>query len=117
MINIMNLSNELINQITLETNYVFGHYYDDEQVNAYFNYFTMILKNEDYFINNNSLNLDDVLYEEYFWYTKFKNEFTRKYNNDEGINQQQYKLLEDLDKRLSTGIDWNMIKDIEKAAL
>ena len=26
------------------------------------------------------------------------------------------KLLEDLDKRLSAGIDWNMIKDIDKAA-
>lgn len=110
----MNISNEKLNQIMEELNYSFCHYYEDDEVNNYFNYYTLLELNENYIIQNSDIDLDNLLYEEYFWYSKFKTAYKRKFENDEGIEQQQFKMLEVMDQRLSEGIDWDKIKAIEE---
>lgn len=109
----MNLNVEKMDEFVKDTGYIIRRFYEDENINLYFNFYVLIEQNESFLSNRYDIDADDLLYAEYYWFTKFKNEYKKKYDNDEGIEQQQFKLLEEMDQRLVNGIDWDKIKYIE----
>ena len=62
---------------------------------------------------NDNLSLKDVMYSQYCWFIKFKNEYFKKYGTDAGIEQQLFKLSEKMDMEISNGLDWAIIEKIE----
>lgn len=59
------------------------------------------------------VSLETVLYTKYYWCTQFKNRFNDLYGKDAGIEQQQYKIIEEMTRRLKE-VDWNLIQMIEE---
>jgi len=39
------------------------------------------------------------------------------YERDEGLEQEAFKMLEDIDLQMQTGIDWSIIESIDKNEL
>lgn len=73
------------------------------------------------FFTNNVIDLAEkedentILYSKYYWYTKYKKRYFEVYGYDAGIEQEGFKLLEELENRLEDGIDWVIIQDIEES--
>ena len=60
------------------------------------------------------LNIDpeNLSYSKYYWYVKFKDKYETIYGFDAGIEQQQFKLLEELDQRFDN-IHWDLLEKID----
>ena len=66
---------------------------------------------------DNTLNLEDLFYSEYYWFTKYKNRFFDLYGRDEGLEQQTYKILEKMSIGLENNIDWSIIERIDNGII
>lgn len=58
--------------------------------------------------------VDSILYKKYYWFTKFKERYEQLYGFDAGIEQQQYKIIEELQVRMNENLDWNTIRLMEE---
>lgn len=71
------------------------------------------------FINNNIKTLElkedknSILYSKYYWYTKYKQRYFDVVGYDAGIEQEGFKLLEEIENELDDGVDWGIIQKIE----
>ena len=54
-----------------------------------------------------------ILYSKYYWCTQYKNRFNELYGKDVGIDQQQYKIIEEMTQRIND-VDWSFIQMIEE---
>lgn len=72
------------------------------------------------FISNNIENLflkedkRSIMYSKYYWYTKYKERYFEVVGYDAGIEQEGFKLLEEIQNELKDGVDWGIIQEIEK---
>jgi hypothetical protein len=72
------------------------------------------------FLNNNIETLvlkedkSKIMYSKYYWYTKYKQRYFEVVGYDAGIEQEGYKLLEELENELEEGVDWSIIQEIEE---
>ena len=55
-----------------------------------------------------------MLYSRYYWFKKFVKEYCTKYGSDAGMEQQCFKLLEEIDRERDGEIDWELLERIEK---
>ncbi|WP_231559661.1 hypothetical protein [Bacillus sp. UNC322MFChir4.1] len=55
-----------------------------------------------------------IMYSKYYWYTKYKKRYFEVYGYDAGIEQEEFKLLEELENELEDGVDWSIIQEIEE---
>lgn len=88
--------------------------YENEEINCYANYYTYIDNDENEIMMNEKVDLEAILYSKYYWYTKFMNSYLLHYGEDAGIQQGQFKILEEIDSRLEEGVRWEEIKEIEE---
>lgn len=82
---------------------------DDARLNELLAYYLFFKSN----ISSISLDKKTTYYSMYFWYIQFKERYFEVYGHDEGIEQEGFKLLEEIDNQLEEGIDWGLIEKIE----
>ncbi len=58
--------------------------------------------------------LEVILYSKYYWCSKYKDRYTALYGQDVGIEQQQYKIIEEIEQRITDDINWNFIQLLEE---
>lgn len=72
------------------------------------------------FISNNIEKLvleedkSSIMYSKYYWYTKYKQRYFEVVGYDAGIEQEGFKLLEEIENELEDGVDWVIIQEIEE---
>ncbi|MCM3042562.1 hypothetical protein M3201_23180 [Paenibacillus motobuensis] len=64
-----------------------------------------------------SLDKQSTYYSMYFWFVQFKERYFEVYGHDEGIEQEGFKLLEEIDYQLEENVDWGLIERIELKAI
>ncbi|ULL13503.1 hypothetical protein DVH26_02960 [Paenibacillus sp. H1-7] len=84
--------------------------YDDDRLNELRAYYTCLKRN----VGSLSLEKSIIYYSAYFWYAQFKERYFELYGMDEGIAQEGFKLLEEIDIELEEGINWVLIEKIEQ---
>ncbi|MNI74951.1 hypothetical protein D3C73_1310690 [compost metagenome] len=102
---------EILSLITEENlkNYKFGDM-NDAEINRILSFY-LYLKNN---INEITFEKESLYYSIYFWYHKFKTRYFELYGPDAGIEQESFKLLEEMDNQLINGVDWSVIENIEE---
>lgn len=110
----MEIIRDDINEIAIKTGYKFIQRYTDEQLNFSFNYWNVLIEKE--FQQSEDISLETILYSKYYWCTQFKNRFSIMYGKDAGIEQQQYKIIEEIEQRV-TNIDWHLIQFIDEGKI
>ena len=69
----------------------------------------ILLDNYSYFFDIETIL--NIYYNKMYWYSKFMNDYTRKYGKDDlNLEQRRFKLLEEGDRYPS--IDWSIIENI-----
>lgn len=92
--------------------------YENEKLNQAINYFRLLDENDLKIMENNSnIDLKTILYSKYYWFGEFMKYYKQQYGNDLGIEQKQFKLLEEIDQQLCEGVDFNIIQDIDELIL
>lgn len=66
-------------------------------------------------IINDKITLSDLLYNKYYYYCKFLNSYKKQYGTNGSMEQERFKILEDMDNRLEEAVDWELIETIEKS--
>lgn len=99
-----------IEELIKEINFLKTKKYDDEELNDYYNYWCFFIEQEEKIIKVSNISLEIVLYSKYYWSEKYKNRYISIYGMDVSIEQQQYKILEEMERRLQDDIDWSLIE-------
>ena len=88
--------------------------YENEKVNESYNYYILLENWEDEVIDDLNVTLESLLYSKYYWYTRFMLYHKSQYGQDAGLEQKQFKILEQLGQIIEGGIDFSIIKSIEE---
>ncbi|KPV56470.1 hypothetical protein QJ48_27475 [Paenibacillus sp. A3] len=99
------------------TNYVSDEklrsFYNDTITDAHLNerlaYYSYLKSN----VSSISLDKQSIYYSIYYWYVRFKERYFEVYGHDAGMEQEGFKLLEELDDQLEEGVNWGLIEKIE----
>ena len=110
----MRILKEEITKLLLEVNYQEKSEYEDKDLNDFYNYWCFFEEKEPDILKLKNIPIDIVLYSKYYWCTRYRNRYERLYGFDAGIEQQQYKIIEELRIKLTKNIDWNLLNEIEK---
>lgn len=110
----MKVLKENMEELLMKSNYIKRKEYEDEELNDYFNYWIFFEKNEGVVQSLTNELIDVILYSKYYWSSRYKDRYIELYGSDVSIEQQQYKIIEELDQRISGDVDWNLIQLIEK---
>lgn len=102
-----------IEELLFETNYTVREMYSDKSMNSFYNYWCLFDERELEIQELSEVPLEIILYSKYYWCTQYKNRFNELYGKDVGIDQQQYKIIEEMNQRIND-IDWEMIQMIEE---
>lgn len=101
-----------IEELIPRTYYVQKTEYGDEKLNNIFNYVCFLVNEDEAIQKRLNINIETVLYTKFYWYTKYKNRYIELYGSDAGIEQQQFKLIEEIEQKLND-VNWNLIEEIE----
>jgi len=71
------------------------------------------LRKQEILNEEKTLNIEDVLYSQYYWFCQFKKEYFKKYGKDEGLEQQAFKIIDNMNTDLQNGVNWSIIEQIE----
>lgn len=92
--------------------------FENEKLNQSINYFRLL---EDYgpsiAENNLGIDLRTILYSKYYWFSEFIKYYKQEYGNDCGIDQKQFKILEEIDQQLCEGVDFSILQEIDELVL
>ena len=102
-----------MNELASRVGYEFTDICPDRQVNTLANYWLLLEEKEKEIQMLTGESLETILHSKYFWCTQCKNNHDRIYGEDVGIDQQQYKILEEIDQR-TLSVDWSLIQRIEE---
>ena len=80
--------------------------YDNEELEQFFHYWNFLEERESFVTEFMNEPLDVILYSKYYWYSKLKNKYVELYGFDAGMEQIQYKIIEEMEQRLDE-VDWN----------
>lgn len=109
----MEIIRDDLNEIAVKTGYKFVQKYSDEQLNIFFNYWNVFTEKEEELNKSEGISLEIILYSKYYWCTQFRNRFGMIYGKDAGVEQQQYKIIEEIDQRV-TNTDWHLVQMIDE---
>lgn len=82
--------------------------YSDELCHEYFNRYTILEKHPDLLKFESDLN---IFYNKYFYFVSFSERYQKVYGIDEGLKQQEFKIIEE-GERFSQ-IDWAIIERLD----
>lgn len=89
--------------------------YENEKLNQAFNYFNALEElGINMMENDPNIDLETILYSKYYWFGKFMKYHKLQYGEEKGIEQKQFKILEELDQQFYDGIDFSIIQEIEE---
>lgn len=110
----MKILKENMEELLTKANYLKKNEYDDKALNDYLNYWMFFQEKEEIIQNLTGRLPDTILYSKYYWSSRYKEQYTKLYGYDASIEQQQYKILEELEQRINGDVDWDIIKLIEE---
>lgn len=110
----MKILKEEMNKLFSEAKYQRKTKYEDTALNDFYNCWYFFEEKETEIQNIEKESVDSILYKKYYWFTKFKERYEQLYGFDAGIEQQQYKIIEELQVRMNENLDWNTIRLMEK---
>lgn len=105
----MEIIKEKIENILREANYIYQEKYQDDQLNSCYNYVYFLNKYEEELRVTKNLQLADILYSKYYWFSRLADRFHQVNGSDAGIDQQQDMIIDEMDQRLED-IDWNFVE-------
>jgi len=85
----------------------------DKQADLLFNYWYFFEKNERDIQKLANTSLEIVLYSKYYWCTRYKQRFNALYGTNAGLDQQQFKIIEEISQR-TANVNWALIQRIEE---
>lgn len=105
-----------VKDIITKVGYKYIAEYSDEQLNMLFNYWYLFDEKEKEIQGLLGVSLDLILYSKYYWCTRFRDKYNELYGKDVGIDQQQYKIVEDMTQRIND-VDWSFVQRIEEGRI
>lgn len=101
-----------IEELWKKISYTYKDEYPDAQINLQLTYWCFFEEKEEELQKIFEMSLDTILYSKFYWCTKFKQRFEQLYGNDAGVEQQQYKIIEEIAQRRSD-VNWKVLQMIE----
>ncbi len=102
-----------VDEIITNTEYNYKDEYTDTSLNVLFNYCCFFDEYETEIQDQLGGTLDMVLYSKYYWCKKYNSYYNKLYGKNAGIEQYQYKIIEDINNRINN-INWDLIQLIDK---
>lgn len=109
----MNIIKENIEELFTETQYIKRKEYDDKIINELFNRWIFFEEYEKDIQRITNELVDVILYSKYYWSSRFIARYEDLYGLDVSIEQQRYKIIEEIERRISGDIDWEFIESLE----
>jgi len=94
-----------IEDILVKMQYEIREEISDRQINKMLNYWIFLDKNEKELQETLGMSLETLLYSKYYWCTQYKNKYSELYGKNVGIEQQQYKIIEEIAQRVNE-VNW-----------
>lgn len=113
----MKILKKEIEKLIKRSSYTKKKQFEDTNLNDFLNYWIFFEEYEPLIKELTNEPIEVILYSKYYWCSKYKNLYTKLYGKDVGLEQQQYKLVEELDQRLDEDIDWECLQLIENGDL
>lgn len=97
-------------QTTVDTDYL-----NDEHFGSLLQYYLFLTEYPNSIYSHlDGLNEEDLLYNRYYWFIKFKQKYNSQKGYDAGLEQEAFKLIEEIEQQLEAGVNWSIIEQIEK---
>ena len=109
----MDIIKSKVEEIILKTEYAYKEEDSDKQINTWLNYWCFFEERESEIRELLGVSLETILYSKYYWCTQYKNRFNELHGKDVGIEQQQYKIIEEMTQRIKD-VNWSLIQMIEE---
>lgn len=110
----MKILKENIDELLVKTKHIVQKQYNDIKLNIFLNYWIFFDEKETMIQELTNEPLEVILYSKYYWCSRYKDRYTELYGHDAGIEQQQYKIIEELEQKVAYDIDWNFIQFLEE---
>lgn len=101
-----------IEKLMKKESYVNTNQYADKELNYSFNCFCFLENLSPMFHKMLNGDLETIFYSKYYWFTKYKNRYIKLYGKDAGIEQQQLKIIEEIEQEFGD-IQWDLVERIE----
>lgn len=105
----MEIIKDNVEKVLTEANYVYKVKYPDNPLNSFYNYCCFLNEHEEELRVRKNISLETILYSKYYWFSRLTDRFHEIYGSDAGIEQQQFKLVEEMDQRLEH-VDWKFVE-------
>ena len=109
----MRIIKEQLDTLAKMTEYRTKKLVADEQMNRLLNRWFLFDEKETEIQRMSGESLETVLYSKYYWCTQYKNHYTKLFGADVGLEQQQYRIIEEINQKILT-VDWKLIQTIEE---
>ena len=109
----MEIIKNKVEDIMVKVAYEDKEEYSDTQLNSLLNHWCLFDEKEREIQELFGVSLELILYSKYYWCTQYKNRFNELYGKDVGVDQQQYKMIEEMMRRIND-VDWGLIQMIEE---
>lgn len=104
---------ELEEMIELEKDYSVNFTdISDKKLKKYLMYYDFLSNNIENIISK--VDKRSIIYSKYYWYIKYKQRYFEVIGYDAGIEQEGFKLLQEIENELEDGVDWSIIQEIEE---
>lgn len=110
----MKILKENLDDLFVKTRYIEKNQYSDIELNKLLNYWCLFEEKEMIIQRLTNESLEVILYSKFYWCSRYKEKYKKIYGIDVGIDQQQYKIIEELEQRLYNGIDWTIVQILEE---
>lgn len=101
-----------VDELLSKTGYCIKREYEDQILNSIYNYCLLFFCKETEVIALTGEPLEVILYSKYYWFTQYMKKHNEINGYDAGIEQQRFKLIEELDQRLEN-VDWVLLQKTE----
>ena len=105
----MEIVMENIEKVMSEAGYVYKEKYPDSQLNLLYNYWYFLQEHEKELVVTKNISLEIIIYSKYYWFSRLAEQFFEVFGFDAGIEQQQFKIIEEMDSRIAN-VDWNFVE-------
>lgn len=110
----MKVLKENMEELLLKAKYKKRKEYEDENLNNFLNYWSFFEEKEAMIQMLTNESIEVILYSKYYWSSKYKERHIELYGSDVSVEQQQYKIIEELEQRVNGDIDWSFIQLIDE---
>ncbi|MBR6771226.1 MAG: hypothetical protein IKM28_08350 [Lachnospiraceae bacterium] len=110
----MKVLKEKMKELLTKAQYIKRKKYEDKDLNDFLNYWNFFEEREEIIQGLTNESIQTILYSKYYWCSRYKERYMELFGLDASVEQQQYKILEELDQRINGDVDWNIIKLIEE---